>query len=686
MKSDFLDNDEENKDLTQTGNSPDVTESSLEESRVVTSGKQAFDICERLVQDWNKGVNNAAQITAKLNGEKPYNVRTLKNQGKSWKTNISTGFLATECGKIPPRFYMPVTQAKYLTAAQLPVSWPNGIEKTQYFRTQITEAIRSWKKWNFFIRGLAREVGIFGVGYGAYFDQYEWRPSLIRMDKGFVPSGTEIMDEEIAFFCVKWDYKPGELLALLKKNKEAGLKDWNNESVVKAVNDAAPIAADASLSEMRSYEELIRQSIQSYSYSKGTKLVQTYHLFAREYDGKVSHYIVMRDSKGESKEILFKKEDAYESMDRVCIPLVFDYGDGTIQGSWGGGQILYDMAVQVEKIRNDSIDNLRNQNKLKIQVADAKDSNSVKLTVNDTMMIVSGGTYNGAAAALPQNVDAYMSLDVQMTRIAQEKIGAYIPPIPLQASDIKAAQVNASIQKEQEVQQALLDNWLMQVAQLINAITVRLTDPKSPDITAQNLRVKLLKMLTEEEVLLLVTQPTIQTITDFTPFAAQQRAVFASSKSNNPLYDQRALELVQAESAGGMHFAENVLRAEGDQSVVLEAQRQQTLENAAMALGMAVPVLPQDNDWIHGQTVEPGIPTLIQAGKVEVAKLALQHFAAHYSQGVAKKVWPKESINETKRKIAEYEKALNDAAMQQQQAQQAQQAEAMAQQGGQPMQ
>ena len=679
MKPDFLGDEEDVLDSDSTGNSPDVKEGGkLDAERVITSAGQAFDICERLVQDWDKGVANAAQITAKLNGDRPYNSRTLKNQGKAWKTNISTGFLATECGKIPPRFYMPVTQAKYLTAAQLPINWPNGIEKTQYFRTQVTEAIRSWKKWNFFIRGLAREVGIFGVGYGAYFDQYEWRPSLIRMDKGFVPSGTEIMDEDIAFFCVKWDYKPGELLALLRKNKEAGLKDWNEEAVVKAVNDAAPVAVDSSNSEQRSYEELIRQSTQSYSYAKGTKLVQTYHLFAREYDGKVSHYIIMRDSKGETKEILFKKEDAYETMAYVCIPMVFDDGDGTIQGSWGGGQILYDMAVQVEKIRNDSIDNLRNQNKLKIQVADAKDANAVKLTVNDTMMIVSGGTYNGAAAALPQNVEAYMSLDVQMTRLAQEKIGAYVPPIPLQPSDIKAAQVNAAMQKEQELQQALLDNWLMQVAQLINTMTVRLTDPNSPDAAAQKLRAKLREVLTDEEILILVTQPTIQTITDFTPFAAQQRAAFAASKANNPLYNQRALELVQAEAAGGMHFAENVLLPEGDQSQVLLAQSQQTLENSAMMQGMAVPVLPQDNDWVHGQTVEAGIPNLIQGGKLNVAQLALQHFAAHYAQGVAKKTWPKTEVNNTKKKIAEYEKALNQAMAQQQQA--AQQ-EAMAQQG-----
>lgn len=657
----------ENTDTDSTGNQPDVSEGNLlTANRVITSASQVFDISENLVVNWEKAIKNAAKITAKLNGDRPYNSRTLANQGKAWKTNISTGFLATECGKVPPRFYMPILQAKHLTAAQLPVGWPNGVEKTEFFRTELTRAIRSWKKWPFFIRGLSREVAVFGLGYSAFFDSYEWRPSLIRMDKGFVPTGTEIMDGQIPFFCVKWDYKPGDLLRLLRLNKEAGLKDWDESATVKSINDAAPIPSSSDESDSRTYEELIRQSVESYSYAKDAKLVQCYHLFATEMDGRVSHYIIDINS----KELLYTKEDAYASMEDVCVPMVFDYGDGTLQGAWGAGQILYDMAVQVEKVRNDSLDNLRNQNKLKIQVQDAKDVNTVKLVVNDTMMIVSGGQFNGAAAALPQNVDAYITLDGQLTRIAQEKIGAFVPPIPLSPSDIKAAQVNAAMMKEQELQQALLDNWLMQVAQLINAMTRRLTRADNPDDTAKKLRTTLLEKLTEEEIELLVNQPTVQTITEFTPFMAQQRAMFASSKTNNPLYNQRSLELVQAEAAGGLQFAEGVLLPEGDQSVMLEAQRQQTLENAALAQMMPVPVLPQDNDWVHAQVMEPFFGPLIQSGNIQVAQLGLQHYAAHYAQGVAKKTWPKEMINKTKQMIAQLEKAIADAQGQQQQQQQ----------------
>lgn len=506
------------------------------------------------------------------------------------------------------------------------------------------------------------------------------------MDKGFVPTGTEIMDEDIPFFCCKWDYKPSELLALLKQSKEAGLTHWQEEASVKAINGAMPVAASTDDSEERTYEELIRQSVEAYSYSKSARVIQTYHLFVKEYDGRVTHLIVLREDSGQgggngehTPSLLYKREYAYQSMKDVCIPLVFDYGDGTIHGAWGAGQILYDMAVQVEKIRNDSIDNLRNQNKAKVQVNDAKDVNQVKLVVNDTMMIVSGGQFSGNVAALPQNIDGYMALDAQMTRLAQEKIGAYVPPIPLSPSDIKAAQVNAAMQKEQEIQQALLDNWLMQVARLISAMTSRLCDPLSPDPVAKKCLERLKQYLTDEEIDMLAKQPALSSITEFTQFAAQQRAMFAASKANNPLYNQRALELVQAEAAGGMHFAEYVLLPEDDQSMVMAAQRQQVLENAAMAQGMPVPVLPQDNDWIHAQTMEQPMMQVLQAGNFPVARIGLQHYVAHYTQGVAKKLWPKDQINPTKQKIAQYEKALmeGEQAAQQQQAQ-----EQMAQQAG----
>ena len=79
-----------------TGSSPDVSKTSLEQTeRAINSVDQAYSVSTTMVSDWKKGILFSARITAKLNGERPYNQKKLKDAGKDWKTNISTGFLAT---------------------------------------------------------------------------------------------------------------------------------------------------------------------------------------------------------------------------------------------------------------------------------------------------------------------------------------------------------------------------------------------------------------------------------------------------------------------------------------------------------------------------------------------------------------------------------------------------------------
>lgn len=645
-----------------TGTVPNVGSSLTDKTRSISSVGQGVAVIERIIEDWEKGVKNAARITAKINGERPYNQAKLKANAKDWKTNISTGFLATECARVLPRLFMPIKTSKYLIAASLPMDWPDGIKKSEIFRETITEKIRSWPKFNFYVRGLAREVGIYGFAHNVFFDEYEWRPTLLRMDKGFVPQGTEIL-EEPEFFVAKYDYKPGELLGLLQASVEAGREEWNKKNVVKAINSATTIPVDNEDENARTYEDLIRQATNGWNYVKGVNTIQTYHLFAKETTGLVSHYIFLAEplakESGESARLLYENLDQFGGMSEAVNTMVFDYGDGTIHGSWGAGQILYDLAAQVEKIRCDSIDNLRNSNKIKANVGEGKNVNDVKLLVNDSMMIVAGATYAGNTAAIGQDVEGYELLDQKLSQLAQQKIGAFVPPIPLQPSDIKAAQVNAAMAQERELQESLLENWLIQAAYLFRNMTMRLTDPESPHADAvATLNELYAKGLTEEEVALLRNAP-VQSVMDYTEYKAQQRAAFASTVRNDPLFKQAVVARTMAAGVGDSRFVEEICVKEGDQSETMAASRQQKIENAALALGQAVEVLPQDNDWVHMETMKPGLVQAVEAGQVEIAQVALDHFAAHYRQGVGKKTIPKDQINDTKGFIAAIEDRIN---------------------------
>jgi hypothetical protein len=700
------------------GNSPEVEVSSMTApNRVVTSVDQAVQMTEQDIGDARKLIINARRITAKKQGAPPYNPAALKQQGKNWRRNFSTRFLQKELSRAAARFYMPVLTASTMTAATLPAGWPKGQDKTQFFRDTITGAIRGWRKNDMFWRGLAGEITDYSYGFAAWTDPYEWRPHLCRMDRGFVPRGTEVMDDKLSRFTLKWDYRPDELLALVRKAVDGGSENWKKDAVANAVDAATLPSLPQDMTQLRKWEELIRQQSWDYNYSKSTRVIKTRHLYVLENSGKVSHYILWPDGPQESK-LLFEHLDAYDNTDSVVIPVTFGYGDGTIHGSWGPGALLYDLAAQVEKVRNDSVDNLLNSNKARLQVANAKDAASAQLVVNDTMIIATGATFAQNVGGITGNPEGYLLLGKEMSQWAQEIIGSYLPPIPLQPSDIKAAQVNAAQAKEKEVERDVLESWLKQVALIVAEMTRRMLNPDSDDEYAQAVRLKLLgenvnwfkKMfnrlwekakdvkvlediippapirLTEEEIQILIHQPAVQSVTDFTEWAAGQRAAFAASVQNNPLFNQESVARYMAAGVpnAGAAFVDSIVVPQGDTTSATAAARQQLMENGAILLGMEIPVVVTDLHQVHLETLKGPLEQAIQGGLVQQATNGLKHAAAHFSAGSGTKTLPPESINMWKAQLATWQKAIEAKTQEVQQAQQQQQAGAPQQPQQQP--
>jgi hypothetical protein len=650
------------------------------ETRAISSVNQGISVCRKLIEDAKTLIDNAAVTTAHINGKRPRNIRDDANKAKSHKSNVNTGALATVCSKIPPRFYMPIKTSKYLVAGALSASIEGAISKTEFFREKVTKRIRRWKKWHFFMQGLSTEVGLNGYAFPCFFDEYDWKPKLIRQDKGFIPIGTELLDSDVPFFAVKWNYRPDELLSLARAAADKGKTTWKKGAIRKAVEDAAPLDKHTGPGNSRTQEDLIRQASTASSFVKGAKQIPTFHLFAKESTGKISHTIYLDTGSGDTghdddndSRLLYEKLDRFSCMDDITSAMVFQFGNGTIHGSLGAGHILFDMSIQVELTRNESFDNLKMSNKLKLQVADGKDINMVKATVLDEKVIVSGATYAGANAALPVSVEGFISLDQQMTRLMEEKVGAFLPPAVIPGTSPTATQINVQTAREEEIRNAMLDNWLTQIAQLTYMMAKRLCNPKSHHEEAVALLKELKDRLSDEEIKELVEDCALQNILEFTEIVSQRRAQFAITVRGNQYYDQAEVERLICESAVGTLLTQSLMPAKQDQSVVDQAKRQQLLENSALVDKQDVPVVGIDNDYVHMETMKQPLVLAIQSGSVEVAQLGLKHYQAHYDQWIKKKGEPKDQKNAEKKFIRSLELALESAQKKAQQQAQLQQ-------------
>jgi hypothetical protein len=89
------------------------------------------------------------------------------------------------------------------------------------------------------------------------------------------------------------------------------------------------------------------------------------------------------------------------------------------------------------------------------------------------------------------------------------------------------------------------------------------------------------------------------------------------------------------------------------------------MENTTLATGTPLPVLSQDQDWVHMMAMTKPMDEALQAGNLQLASTLLAHFSAHYVQGLAKKLLPSDRINDTKSFIASYERKIKDMAKQQ---------------------
>ena len=641
-----------------------------EETRyAIANPSQGISVCRGLIEDWERGIKNSRIITAHLNGKRPRSPKQLKALARDWLPNINSGELRNQCQKMPSRFFMPVFSASSLSSSRLPSRWPNAANKSEIYRSEVTTAIRRWKKWPWFVKKICREMSFFGFGFAVWFDEVEWKPTFIRQDQGFVPVGTELGDEDVPLFMVRWAYKVPDLIKTVEESREAGHDVWKLEAVAAAINAASTVTSDDSSENQRRYEELVRQAATG-ELEKGYRVVEAWHLFSVDPDKSVSHHVYLADQgkqKGNQKaetttenRLLFEKRGQFDSMDDVFCVMAFDGDDGTVHGSWGAGQMIFESSLEYEKTLNDWLGALRQAAKIKTQCQEGVEPSQVKLVVDDAMMLLKGATFAGNTAALISDPEPFTTALEALAEKSRERLGNYIPPIPIKPSDIKAAHVNAKMQEQEERRTEVLQMFLLQFGAIVRNCEKRMNSDMADgdDPIIKDMRKNLEGVLTREENKILADTVTQATIFEFTDIAAAQRAQFAQSKENNPFYNQRNLQLVQTRAVGGQEFSDFVLLPGDDLTVESLARREQGRETATMIQGIPQKVLPVDADWFHMLELRPVLEQVLTSGNVEIGTALAEHYTQHYIGAVAKKSMPKDRINPEKSFIAKVEKFL----------------------------
>lgn len=612
-------------------NSPALTSVESDHVPAITTIEQAQGIVNSLQQENTDRALLASRIKSKYDSEKPYSTTQLKADGLSWRTNMTTRPLPMLIEKVVPRFTGGVKRMKFLTSAALPETVPNAAEKTDAFRREITETIRSREGWEDFVFGLALENCLFGYISAGWTDRYSWLPrSFSLVDSFLVPTGTKHYSEAAQVICLRETFMVHELFDTIRDQENAKLAGWDVDNVLDSINNAIPEARRSTQSNTpQNFWADLRRECSTLGAYTGTKAVAVWHVFVTEVDGGITH--VAYDEANKKK--LFWKVKQFERMSDISCFFSFQHGNGKLQGSKGIGRELYGMAGVLDRARNETVDRLMLSGKLVVQCAENQ-INRFRMSVVGSVILIQEG-YSIQESKIDSNVKDFFALDEFLSDLLDQNAGSTSPKA-LTGDRVTKAAVELNAATAEERSDALLDRFLTQFARMVSTIQRRMCNPDTLEKDALAMQKRLLDVMSPEELKMISDKPAINTVQDYTDRDRQQIVVIASEARGNPLYKAREMERRKLAAIVSDEFAESVLLPENDPTEQAEQSRFQQLENPLIVAGQEVAISPRDNHAIHLAVIQQKVQGIAQMAMQDPgASQALAPLMAHAQQHLA---------------------------------------------------
>jgi hypothetical protein len=643
------------------------------EARSVKTVDHAWNICKATEQNNRTRAARTADIQSLHDGEPPRSSASQAERGKSWQSNASTNWLSGIVGRVSQRFVSATISQIYVTSSSLPSNLNNAKAKTDLFRAKFTQLIRSWDGNTGLINSLAVETALQGYAYSVFLDPYTYKPTMFKQDRAFCPEQSGQHARDLQFFVAKIDYRLDEFLSLFKDEESAKEVGYDLDNCVYAANNAKMMdpREDATTTQFRKFVEMLNEGVLGLTFtSTGARVVPCWLLFNREYDGKVSFWLIHRDT-GKMLRFSFK---LFPQMEDVVAMFSFEPGNGCIHSSKGLGRKLASLTIMKELFRNGIIDNSR-MSGLMILRADAKDKSKFAPAVMAPFIVID------KSVEIPQqqfiaNSESYKVTDVQIDGWAEQSVGAYLAQqiAPEGRSEKTATEAQIDARRDAEAADIMIRRWIDQFANLTQIQQLRafsddyisearrlskklMADPEldtpkfyeghgDSDPEALRILIEIMMdplMVTDDEIKTWRMSPASPLAHTSDSALAQGVSVVAQKYAGNPNVDMSKVIQRDVENIVGSELAGEFLVPNPDQTVQSEAQRMQLMESSVMTSSqLEIPVSPRDNHLVHGQTVQQlltqyAAPVLGQPNPppqvLKAAEMNLNHLLAHLKIG-----------------------------------------------------
>jgi hypothetical protein len=454
-------------------------------------------------------------------------------------------------------------------------------------------------------------------------------------------------------FFYKQIYQIHELADIIENEycEDAG---WKKDALIDSINAAKPQNRQSEGTEgARMQQDVARETGIGASYQEGVKVVEVYHSFVKEPNGKVSHWI---HDKRNSK-LLFKRLDQFNCMTECIVVFTLETGNGKIHSSKGVGRLVYNTAIGAEQSRNLVADNLYLSGMLLLK-STVKGKAVANLTVHHPVCVIPAD-FEVIKDGFQVNVDSFFALDRFFTNVAEVQVGAYLSQGDLNQKGEKATatQIEYISSIEQQLKQTTYTKFWLQYAKLVSFLQKRIFSPENIaqahelfgkeqmaqkrfmrnsakevlmrlDLSAQFIEswddsvsnadeIELINSLFYDgldpvDVYLFGICPANEAFEDPTQTNLEKMNMITAKYQGNPAIRQTRLMQMDIAAIAGNKVAQELVIPEEDNTITSEAIRLQTMEMPQILAGEQVPVSPRDAHLVHLQVIAEKISPFVQ--------------------------------------------------------------------------
>lgn len=628
-------------------NSPEFGEGTEKKDRkAISNARQALQIAQKLsYNDIDRDIRRA-RVLAAFNGESPYSDSQLRALAQSYRSNISVGYMEGAIGRSTVPYNDLTINVSDLT--EIEANLPD--EKKKIVQAEFSKIMDKWGKWPKFVTRLNQDLVLNGYNTALFPTYYDPFPTFVEQKHGFVDEGAPNDVTDLEVFVWRKSYMIHELYAKIEEQKTAEKAGWNVENVKEALTEASPESIWNKNLTTSGQWTAVEQAIRAgslFSSMVGAKMVDTYHVFAVELDGKVTHYIVLdstislngfaNDTQEDGPE-LFKKEEQFESLRDILVYFDMETGDGTWHGSKGVGQRVFNVHRQNDKMVNYAIDTTYMSGNVMMKTGDQVQQEALTVAVVGPYAVIPDGV-EIIPQTFPNLAGSFFQMQALLLGTSEQRVGDVVPQSQsiLQNREETATAAKLKAGRQELITRGNLKRYIDPISQVMSIIVRRLLKSNSPNAFAKEFQKELKsKGLSEEDIKEIRGARNTGKIEDILGNTAANTQVIFAEFRGDPDVDQAKLKSRRIASVLDADAANDLLIDDKDKTKEIESARLQEMELTTIMTGKQVPVSPRDNHQIHVEFLlaDVGNKVMGQAqnfnpDEIPVLKLELAHIREH---------------------------------------------------------